>query len=82
MAYDGLGMTDITYDSISLQLREAEYRRSEAERAHQVKYITLHYRYIYYIYIKQLSGDVFAFSKQRCIMNPPPPTAFRFVLLC
>lgn len=38
MAYDGLGMTDTMYDSISLQLREAEYRRSEAERAHQVSF--------------------------------------------
>lgn len=38
MSYDGFGMTDTMYDSINLQLREAEFRRTEAERAHQVSY--------------------------------------------
>lgn len=36
MSYDGLGVTDPTLDSLSLQLREAEVRRAEAVRAHQV----------------------------------------------
>lgn len=30
---------DAMLDSLSLQLRDAEARRSEAERAHQVSYI-------------------------------------------
>lgn len=44
MSYDPLGggggaiggMSDAMLDSLSLQLREAEVRRAEAERAHQV----------------------------------------------
>lgn len=37
-AYDGLGLSDSMLDSLNLQLREAELRRAEAERAHQVNY--------------------------------------------
>lgn len=36
MSYDGIGVSDTMLDSLSLQLREAELRRAEAERAHQV----------------------------------------------
>lgn len=36
MSYDALGVSDAMLDSLSLQLREAEARRAEAERAHQV----------------------------------------------
>lgn len=36
MSYDGIGISDTMLDSLSLQLREAELRRAEAERAHQV----------------------------------------------
>lgn len=36
MSYDPLGISDAMLDSLSLQLREAEVRRAEAERAHQV----------------------------------------------
>lgn len=36
MSYDTLGVSDAMLDSLSLQLREAEARRADAERAHQV----------------------------------------------
>lgn len=36
MSYDGIGVSDTMLDSLALQLREAEFRRTEAERAHQV----------------------------------------------
>lgn len=38
MSYDGLGLSDAMLDSLNLQLRDAELRRAEAERAHQVNY--------------------------------------------
>lgn len=43
MSYDGIGLSDTMLDSLNLQLREAELRRSEAERAHQVCIIRLVY---------------------------------------
>lgn len=36
MSYEALYASDTMLDSLSLQLREAELRRAEAERAHQV----------------------------------------------
>lgn len=39
MSYDPLGISDAMLDSLSLQLREAEVRRAEAERAHQVGHV-------------------------------------------
>lgn len=45
MSYDPLGISDAMLDSLSLQLREAEVRRAEAERAHQVYVI---FFFIYY----------------------------------
>lgn len=36
MSYDTLGLSDAMLDSLSLQLREAEARKYDAERAHQV----------------------------------------------
>lgn len=37
MSYDPLGqVSDAMLDSLSMQLRDAEVRRAEAERAHQV----------------------------------------------
>lgn len=36
MSYDGIGATSTMLDSLHLQLREAELRRADAERAHQV----------------------------------------------
>lgn len=36
MSYDGIGVSDTMLDSLTLQLREAELRRTDAERAHQV----------------------------------------------
>lgn len=36
MSYDALGVSDAMLDSLSLQLREAEARKFDAERAHQV----------------------------------------------
>lgn len=36
MAYDGIGATGTMLDSLHLQLRDAELRRADAERAHQV----------------------------------------------
>lgn len=38
MSYDGIGVSDTMLDSLSLQLREAELKRTEADRAHQVCY--------------------------------------------
>lgn len=42
MSYDGIGVSDTMLDSLSLQLREAELRRAEAERAHQVTVVIFH----------------------------------------
>lgn len=36
MSNEALWMSDAMLDSLSLQLRDAESRRAEAERAHQV----------------------------------------------
>lgn len=36
MSYDALGVSDAMLDSLSIQLREAEVRKFDAERAHQV----------------------------------------------
>lgn len=36
MSNEALWMSDAMLDSLSLQLRDAETRRAEAERAHQV----------------------------------------------
>lgn len=38
MSNDALWMSDAMLDSLSLQLRDAESRRAEAERAHQVSF--------------------------------------------
>lgn len=37
MSSDPLRMSDAMLDSLTVQLREAENRRAEAERAHQVR---------------------------------------------
>jgi hypothetical protein len=42
MSNDGLWVSDAMLDSLSHQLREAEARRADAERAHQVK-LTISY---------------------------------------
>lgn len=38
MSYDGIGATSTMLDSLNSQVREAELRRAEAERAHKVKF--------------------------------------------
>ena len=43
MSYDTLGVSDAMLDSLSLQLREAEARRAEAERAHQVSTLVINF---------------------------------------
>lgn len=41
MSYDPMGVvSDAMLDSLSVQLREAEVRRAEAERAHQVCHVS------------------------------------------
>lgn len=42
MSYDALGVSDAMLDSLSMQLREAEARKFDAERAHQVSAFISH----------------------------------------
>ena len=41
MSNDALWVSDAMLDSLSMQLRDAEARRAEAERAHQVSWLAV-----------------------------------------
>lgn len=57
MSSDPLRVSDVMLDSLTHQLREAESRRAEAERAHQVRKIIIFLFYIQnYYYYKIISG--------------------------
>lgn len=63
MSYDPLGISDAMLDSLSLQLREAEVRRAEAERAHQVGHVAAPlFSFISYIHLLCTYIQVFTFT--------------------
>ena len=53
--------SDAMLDSLSLQLREAESRRAEAERAHQVSLSTTHW--VFHNFLLYVNETVDGFKK-------------------
>lgn len=72
MSYDTLGVSDAMLDSLSLQLREAEARRADAERAHQVSCIFLNYLFSWILGCQPLSSYICIHKKK----------TMRFMLTC
>lgn len=51
MSNDTLWVSDAMLDSLSLQLRDAEARRAEAERAHQVSFKFIPFHLVFFLFL-------------------------------